>query len=65
MAKVGFAIAIATEQGHTVSGQVIESIGDFSKAGFRVEEGGQGGEKAIGSGIFLLERCAVLVTVAG
>ena len=65
MTKVGFAIAITSEKGHTVSGQVIEGVGDFFQGGFGVEEGGKGGKKAIGGGIFLLERCAVLVTVAG
>lgn len=65
MAEVGVAIAISSEKGHTVSCEVVKGIGDFAEGGLRVEEGGEGGKKSIGSRVLLPERCAVLVAVTG
>ena len=65
MAEVGFTIAISSEKGDTVSGEVVKGIGNFAEGGLGVEEGGEGGEKSIGSRVLLLEGCAVLVAVTG
>ena len=65
MAEVGFALAISSEKGYTVSCEMVEGIGNFAEGGLGVEEGGKRGEKSIGSRVILPERCAVLVAVTG
>lgn len=65
MAEVGIAIAIAGEESDAVRGEVVEGVGDLRQGGLGVQERGKGGEETVGGGIFLLERCAVLVAVAG
>ncbi len=65
VAKVGFTLAIASEEGDAVGAEVVECVGDFGEGGLGVEEGGERGEEAIGSRILLFERCAVLVAAAG
>ena len=65
MAEVGIAIAISSEESHTVSCKVVKGIGDFAEGGLRVEEGGKGGKKSIGGRVFVPEKCAVLVALTG
>lgn len=64
MAEVGFAVAIASEEGDAVGGKVVEGVGNLCEGGLGVEEGGERGEETVGSGVFLLKRCAVLIAVA-
>ena len=65
MAEIGVAIAITSEEGDPVSGEVVKGVSDFAEAGLGVEQGGKRGEKPVGSWVLLLERCAVLIAVTG